>query len=215
MKHPLLWLSFLALLAPADAGATPRVERLHLDEVVPSPDGGADVELYLRAETRYGEPVEDLGPQDLAVRDNGDLVPAEEIRVARLSDASRGATISVALDVSRTMKGEPFDRAKAAVLAYIDRMGPDDRLSVITFSDRVEVPVSFKATKSEARERVREIELDRQALTTVLFDGVFKAVDVIRRGRDLPTIPIAMRFPASPVSRFGAVPRTKTQIGSK
>lgn len=179
-------LALVALVAPAACEANAWVERLHLDEVVPSPEGGSDVELYLRAETRYGEPVEGLGPQDVTVRDNGDLVPTDRVSVARLHDADRGATISIALDVSRTMKGEPFERAKSAVLAYVDRMGPHDRLAVITFSDRVEVPVSFKATRGEARDRVREIELDRQALTTVLFDGAFKAVDVIRRGRELP-----------------------------
>lgn len=174
------------VLPAAIAGAASRVERLHLDELVPSPDGEPVIELYLRAETRYGEPVEGLAASDLSIRDNGELVATEDIEVARLHDADRGATISIALDTSRTMKGEPFERAKSAVLAYIDRMGPHDRLSVITFSDRVDVPVTFKATKSEARQLVRELTVNRQSLTTVLFDGVYKAVDVIRRGRDLP-----------------------------
>lgn len=184
----LLLLAGLAgtLSAGTTARANPGVERLHLDEVVASPEGERNVELYLRAETRYGEPVEGLGPKDVQVRDNGELVDASNLRLARLHDAGRGATIAIALDVSRTMKGEPFDRAKAAVLAYIDRMGPHDRLAVLAFSDRVEVIASFKASRGEARQLVRELEVDRQSLTTVLFDGAFKAVDMIRRGRDLP-----------------------------
>ncbi len=184
-------LAVLALVSfagasPAHAASAALVERLHLDEVVPSPDGEDDVELYLRAETRYGEPVEDLAASDVQVRDNGDLISAGGIVIGRLHDAGRGATISIALDVSRTMKGEPFERAKGAVLAYIDRMGPHDRLAVLAFSDKVEVVASFKTTKGEARQRVRELEVDRQSLTTVLFDGAFKAVDMIRRGKDLP-----------------------------
>ncbi len=163
------------------------MERLFLDEVVPSPDGGSDVELYLRAETRYGEPVDGLRAQDVTIRDNGELVSSDGIELAQLHAAERGATIVLALDVSRTMKGEPFERAKAAALAYIDRMGPNDRLSLIGFSDRVHVVVTFKDSKAEARQLVRELELDRTALTTVLFDAAFKAVDVIRRGNDLPS----------------------------
>jgi Mg-chelatase subunit ChlD len=179
-------LAACVLLAPAGARAAERVERLHLDEVVPSPEGEHDVELYLRAETRYGEPVDSLRPVDISIRDNGELVSTSGVKLARLHEADRGATIVLALDVSRTMKGDPFDRAKAAALAYIDRMSPHDRIAVIAFSDRVEVAVSFKASKGEARQLVRDLEVDRKALTTVLFDGTFKAVDLIRRGRDLP-----------------------------
>ncbi len=191
MRAALVGLAALSLAAAAsaltaEARAASRVERLHLDEVVPSPTGEETMELYLRAETRYGEPVEGLSPRDVSIRDNGELVSPEGLELARLHDADRGATIAIALDVSRTMKGEPFDRARDAVLTYIDRMGPHDRVAVLAFSDRVDVVVSFKSGKSEARERVRELEVDLKSLTTVLFDGAFKAVDMIRRGRELP-----------------------------
>ena len=169
-----------AVAQPAD-----QVERLHVDEVVPAPDG-SDLELFIRAETRYGEPVEALRPADVAIRDNGDLVSESGIQIARLHDAGRGATIVLALDISRTMKGAPFERVVDSALSYIDRMGPHDRISVLTFSDRVDVLISFKDTKTQARELMRELVVDRKALTTVLFDGAFKAVDVIRRTRDLP-----------------------------
>ena len=183
------WLVFLVvwvLAGPASGQRAERVERLQLDEVVPAPDGTANVELYVRAETRYGEPVDALRPADIVIRDNGELVSPGSIELSRLHDAGRGATIVLALDVSRTMKGEPFDRAKASALSYVDRMGPHDRISVLTFSDRVDVVVTFKDSKSKARSLVRDLEVDRKALTTVLFDAAFKAVDVIRRGKSLP-----------------------------
>jgi Mg-chelatase subunit ChlD len=172
-------------LAPPAARAADRVERLLVDEIVPSPDGDDDVEVYLRAETRYGEPVEALQPADVSIRDNGELI-SSGVAIAPLHESGRGATIVLALDASRTMKGDPFDRAKASVLSYIDRMGPNDRLSVLTFSDRVEVVVTFKDSTAKAREVVRELEVDRKALTTVLLDGAYKAVDVVRRTPDLP-----------------------------
>ena len=174
------------IAAFAHAQQADRVERLHVDEVVASPDGERNVELYIRAETRYGEPVETLRAQDVTIRDNGDLISSSDVELWPLHESGRGATIVLALDISRTMKGDPFERARAAALSYIDRMGPDDRIAVLTFSDRVEVLVSFKDSKSQARSLVRELEVDRKALTTVLFDGAFKAVDMIRRGRDLP-----------------------------
>ena len=176
----------LALLVATTVHAGDRVERLQLDEVVASPDGGRDVELYLRVETRYGEPVEALAAADVAVRDNGELVPAGDVELARLHDAGRGATIALALDVSRTMQGEPFEQARSSALAYLDRMGPKDRLAVVAFSDRVDVLVSFKDSQAQARERLRALEVNRTALTTVLFDATFKAVDMIRRGKKLP-----------------------------
>lgn len=186
MKALVAFAVALALLAPANAYAADQVERLLLDEVIASPSGGRDVELYLRAETRYGEPVEALSASDVAVRDNGELVPSGKVELARLHEAGRGAAIALALDVSRTMEGAPFEQARASALAYLERMGPDDRIAVVTFSDRVDVLVSYKDSKSQARERVRALEVNRTALTTVLFDAVFKAVDMIRRGNDLP-----------------------------
>jgi len=175
-----------AAAAPAVAQQADRVERLHVDEIVAGPDGREEVELYIRAETRYGAPVEALGSRDVSIRDNGGTIPASDVQVFPLDESGRGATIVLALDVSRTMKGDPFERARAAALSYVDRMGPDDRISVLSFSDRVDVLVTFKDGKSRARELVRDLEIDRKALTTVLFDGAYKAVDVIRRTRDLP-----------------------------
>ena len=75
MKSPVL---FAALAACVLAAATPvraddRVERLYLDQVVPSADGASNVELYLRALTRYGEPISDLDSSDVVI--NSSIFP--------------------------------------------------------------------------------------------------------------------------------------------
>ena len=65
------------------------------------------MELFLRAETRNGDPIE-LRPDQLVIRDEGELVDAEDIELTLLSDAGRGALAVLAIDTSRTIKGEPL-----------------------------------------------------------------------------------------------------------
>ena len=76
------WLAALALTLAAGApvGAASRsqkVERLYLDDVRPTLGEKPGVELFLRAETRYGEPVEKLLSTDFTIRDNGPGMPTD------------------------------------------------------------------------------------------------------------------------------------------
>lgn len=187
-------LALAALCAPAAAGAQEPgapfeilpVERLYLDDVVPAPDGERDVELYLRAETRLGEPVENLRPSDLAVVDEGDRIDEDDLGLQLLSETDRGMACVLAIDVSRTMRGEPFERARAAALSFLDRLGSFDRVAIVTFASEVNVPASFASAHSQARVELEGLQVDEESLSTRLYDGVYKAVELIREAQSIP-----------------------------
>lgn len=193
IARPLRWLGLGACLALALAAAVQaestfqikKVERLHLDDIAAAPGGERVMELYLRAETDFGEPVEHLRPVDLTIRDNGDIIDPEDVTLTPLAEDGRGAACVLAIDNSRTMKGEPFNQAREAALGFLDRLGSFDRVAIVAFSSQVEVVADFDAAKAEAKVLLDELEVNASALSTVLYDGIYKSIEMIRERDDL------------------------------
>ncbi len=49
--------------------------------------------------------------------------------------------VALVIDRSSSMSGEKLERTKEAALALVERLGPDDVLSIVTYSDAVDVPL--------------------------------------------------------------------------
>ena len=158
------------------------VERLHLDDVEAGVSGERRVRLYLRAETAHGDPIEQLRPSDLAVRDEGEVIEPGQLDIRMLGDAGRGASVVLALDTSRTMRGEPFEQARAAALAVVERLGSFDRVAVLSFDDEVRVIAGFDTARAQTKVSHEQLEIEPRTLSTVLWDAVHAAVELVRRG---------------------------------
>lgn len=164
-----------------------RVERVQLDDVHPGAGGEEVVDLYFRAQDEQGQPIEDLRRVDVEVREDLRRVSSDEIvRMTTLEDAGLGVTCVLALDTSRTMIGQPFERAKSAALRFLDRLGTGDALAIVTFASTVEVAASFTDSHPSARDRLGGIEIDQNAMSTVFYDGIYQAAELVRHGFDLP-----------------------------
>lgn len=172
-----------------------RVERIYLDDVHPGVGGERVVDLYFRALTKHMQPVENLRLADAVVREDqrtvskGDIVPLvseEPNLLTTLENAGLGVTCVLALDTSRTMIGEPFERAKSAAVRFLDQLGTRDEAAVVTFASEVKKVASFADPPPRARGRLTGMEIDRDAMSTVLYDGLYESVELIRRGSDLP-----------------------------
>ena len=193
------WLILLLILASVASRASEqgiadaepldirRVEWVYLDDVHPGAGGEEVVDLYFRAQGERGEPVENLRRVDVEVREDLRRVSSDDVvRVTTLEDAGLGVTCVLALDTSRTMIGEPFERAKSAALSLLDRLGTGDALAIVTFASTVEVVASFTDSHPSARDRLSAMEVDQNAMSTVFYDGIHQAVDLVRHGFDLP-----------------------------
>jgi hypothetical protein len=91
--------------------------------------------------TRDRRPKKDLATADFGLRDNG--VP-QRIESMLIEDVP--ITLFLVLDVSDSVKGELLARLESAVSAAASALRPDDRVGLMTFSDRVrfmELLVSF------------------------------------------------------------------------
>jgi VWFA-related protein len=164
-----------------------RVEQVQLDDVHPGASGRQVVDLYFRALSEHREPVENLRLVDVEVREDFRKVSSDDIvRMTTLEEAGLGVTCVLALDTSRTMIGQPFERAKSAAVRFLDRLGPGDALAIVGFASTVEVVASFTDSHPSARARLSGLEIDENAMSTVFYDGIYQAAELVRLGFDLP-----------------------------
>jgi VWFA-related protein len=122
------------------------------------------------AVTRQGQPVRNLVAQDFEVKDNGVLREVEVV-----SHEEKPVHAVLALDNSSSLAGDRLARLKVAAHSLVDVLGPDDVVSLLTFSSRLEL----KARPGAPRERVHAaIEATEAQLTTSLYDAAFAALTV-------------------------------------
>jgi hypothetical protein len=182
------WLCATLLLAPSaarteepEAFDLSAVEDVLIDDVHAGPSGEAAVDVLFRALTRYRLPVEHLRPVDVALRQDGIAIPRGEVAsVRRVDEAGLGVACVVALDTSRTMMGGPLERAREQALAFLAKLAPPDRAAVVAFSDEVRVVAGLDEPLDDARAKLRALEPDREAMSTVVLDGIQRAVELLR-----------------------------------
>ncbi|HEY5927260.1 MAG TPA: VWA domain-containing protein [Kofleriaceae bacterium] len=91
--------------------------------------------------------------------------------------------LAIVLDRSGSMSGDKIEKAKAAAMMVVDRMQPDDILSVIAFDDRVNVlqPAERVSSRDAIRERISALQ---PGGSTALFAGLTFGLEEIGKNRD-------------------------------
>lgn len=90
-----------------------------------------------------------------AVLANSDGIVRMEL--ALRADPTRGAALRlptdlvVVLDRSGSMSGEKIAHARAAIRALVDRLGPQDRFALVTYSDAAEIRLPLSQATDSAR----------------------------------------------------------------
>jgi Ca-activated chloride channel family protein len=78
--------------------------------------------------------------------------------------------LSVVIDRSGSMQGEPLDEAKKCAMMLVDRMSPNDQLSVVSYDNNADVV--FSTTKVLRKDFLKtQISRIRPGGATALYDG--------------------------------------------
>ncbi len=96
-----------------------------------------EVKAYVSVLDAAGRPILGLTQANVTLRENGRPVTVDSLGRSDAQGKQEPVSFSIVLDRSRSMKGEKIAQAKASVLSFLSLMGPGDRASLITFSDRV------------------------------------------------------------------------------
>ena len=152
MKTPVLALTIGLLLAPQVFRS--RVDAVRVDALVTDEHG----------------PIADLTLADFVLKDNG--------VVQALSDAEiRDVPFSLllALDTSTSVQGDALADLKQAAHAAVDALRPDDRVSLLTFTDGVRTRADWNDSRAQV---VAAIDATRAGGSTSLFDASFAALSL-------------------------------------
>ncbi len=171
---------------------TSRVATVHLDDVHPLADGSG-VELYVRALTKGRASVADLEARDFLVREDERRVDSADVAVETLEAAQNGVACVLVLDTSPTMQ-DALPAMKDAALAFIDRIGSYDRVAVVSFAGNVEETAAFTDAHADVRRAVDGLESATDLAPTRVYDGLYRAIEMIRREPELPRRTIAIVF---------------------
>jgi VWFA-related protein len=171
-----------------------KTERLHVDDVYAGRDGERQVETYVRALTRYGEPVLGLRRADFQVREDGNTIESEDLEAVSLRESGRGITVVLALDNSRTMEGDPFDRAREAAHNFLRLLSSRDKIAIVSFAGAPEIVAGFDEGRSKVEALLRATEIEPNSLNTTLYDAIYKSVELIRKSTDLPRRSLVVVF---------------------
>jgi tight adherence protein B len=143
-----------ALTAVAPAGAGVRVS-------------GVDATSYPRVRMTLVSSV----PVSKAPRVSENGRPVSALRAENLS---RAKSVVLAVDRSRSMKGQPFANAVAAAKAFLHAKLPEDRVAVATFATKPVMLTEFSPLAADAQSALSSLSVDKQEGTT-LYDGVVKS----------------------------------------
>ncbi len=118
--------------------------------------------------TRGRDSVSGLTAADFTVLDNGVRQDVAAVLVEEVP-----ITLLLVLDTSGSVRGTPLRQLRAAAEAAGESLRPDDRVGLVTFSDKLRLavePPSPPAGLSDALDRVRA------GGATALYDGTFAAL---------------------------------------
>ena len=88
----------------------------------------------------------------------------------------------VVLDRSGSMEGPKLEAARQTLLRLLDRLGPEDRLSLVTYADNVQVEVPLTTVDPEHRMRwASQINHVSAEGSTNLGEGLRTGIDLLRQ----------------------------------
>ena len=123
--------------------------------------------------TRGGRPVAGLTSTDFELRDDGVI---QEISAVAVEDVP--VTLTLVLDVSESVEGEPLDHLRAAVSAAADALSRYDRLSLFTFSHQVGMAAPPTRNLDQVRSAARGVAAGG---ATSLYDATMAALAMRER----------------------------------
>lgn len=144
-------------------------------------DNFPEVEVRLGAWNEEGLPLVDLTEANFFIREN-DHEPISPDAV--LMDRNAPLAVTLVLDISGSMIGQPLEDAKIAAARFLDRLTPGDQAALIAFSDNVdpdpsvldpEREMDFTSNLTPVYDMIEGLQAQGQ---TNLYNAVQKAVNL-------------------------------------
>jgi VWFA-related protein len=141
------------------------------------------VTLQLSAWDAGGLPLADLKPEDFTLHEgDGSAFHPEKVT----ADTQAPLQVVLAIDISRSMSGQPLADARSAAARFLDRLGPNDQAALLAFADSLDAdPQKLDAKRELPLSRDREtqynlVESLQAGGGTPLYNAAAKAVRMLQ-----------------------------------
>jgi len=131
-----------------------------------------------------GIPLKNLGKDDIELKENGKVI--SDFKIESIIDNETPSYISLLIDNSGSMKGEPLQEAKDAAKSFIESLKDIDEIKIFVFNDDVKIIQDFTKDKEALNKAIESIEV--KGNKTVLNLAVFRGL------QDLESKPFGQRF---------------------
>jgi VWFA-related protein len=109
------------------------------------------VSLNVSVTNRSGKSLSDLSEGEFEVYENG-----ERQNIEFFSPSSAPFNLVLVLDLSGSIQ-DKLNVVKSAALKFLDVIGPQDKVAILTFTDKVRVVSSLSSNRDTLRKRVKSI----------------------------------------------------------
>ena len=134
------------------------------------------VNLNVLVTNRSGVALADLKKEDFAVMENG-----EPQSIEFFAPSTAPFNLVLVLDLSGSIK-DKLDVVKSAALRFVDTVGPQDKIAVVTFTQDIRVVSLLTANRDELKRRIKAIE--RPEGGTAFYEAMWFALADTLRGTD-------------------------------
>ena len=173
-------MALMALMAVVAEAAEPPAT-LRISQAVPQ---GKEITAFVDVRTEADVAVTGLTADQVTATVGAH--PAQVSRFVPFPETGAGVNYLFLVDLSRSLSPEVFGRIKAALTAWIEALGPEDRAGLIGFGDQVRTLVNPTADKAALTTALQGLAADNG--NTALHEALARGIVLARqRGEGLPT----------------------------
>jgi VWFA-related protein len=126
-----------------------------------------DATVTVNVVDSFGQYIPNLTVDDFNL--TGNLAEhARIVRVENVTDDDLPISVVLVIDTSSSMSGSPIARARQAAIQFVDQLGEQDSVAIITFDSEINTVQDFTSNKTLLRQAIETFPIGGQ---TALYDG--------------------------------------------
>ncbi|HEY5539827.1 MAG TPA: VWA domain-containing protein [Coriobacteriia bacterium] len=114
------------------------------------------------------------GEPQFSVKENGQ--PASGVRAKALTGPANAAHVILLIDTSGSMTGKPMDDAKASARAFIQSLGPDAQVAVVSFANAPRTVTGFTSSRAALDAAIASLNAKG---STAVYDAIVSAAGLM------------------------------------
>ena len=172
----ILMVGLMLLGVPAGIARADTVKNLvvHYVNATPKATGSTyDVAVYFSLLDASANPIKDAQVSQLTLNEDGKSASIDSLALAE----NEPMDVALVLDTSGSMMWYNVSAIRTAVGHFLDSLGTDDRVAILTFDSDVRTLSDYTADKTTARQKIDLIQAKANS-GTCLYDAVYKSVQM-------------------------------------